>query len=147
MYYGQASFAPTHGVVIGSSLSGDASGCFSVGSASYPTITIDNTDTKMTSAKANAAPARITVELPASAKLYVDGVLKTSEGTVRNFHTPDLSKGQSYYYDLKAEITIDGATITDEKRVIVKAGESLNESFPKMLAALKTSKTTELAKK
>ena len=147
VYYGQASFAPTHGMVIGSSLAGDASGCFSVGSASYPTITINNTDTKMASAQANAAPARITVELPASAKLYVDGVLKTAEGTLRNFHTPDLSKGQSYYYDLKAEMTIDGATITDEKRVIVKAGESLNESFPKMLAALKTSKTTELAKK
>lgn len=147
MYYGQASFAPTHGVVIGSSLAGDASGCFSFGSASYPTITIDNTDTKLATAKLNAAPARITVELPASAKLYVDGVLKVSEGSVRNFHTPDLSKGQSYYYDLKAEITIDGNTITDEKRVIVKAGEALNESFPKMVAALKTSKTTELAKK
>jgi uncharacterized protein (TIGR03000 family) len=133
--------------VIGSSLTGDATGSFNVSSAQYPTITIDNTDTKLATTKLNAAPARITVELPASAKLYVDGVLKNSEGLVRNFHTPDLTKGQSYYYDLKAEITIDGNTITDEKRIIVKAGETINEAFPKMVAALKASKSTELAKK
>ena len=133
--------------MIGSSLAGDASGSFNVASANVPTIKIDNTDTKMTTANLNATSARITVDLPASAKLYVDGVLKTAEGSVRNFHTPDLVKGQSYYYDLKAEITIDGTTITDEKRIIVKAGETLNESFPKMIAALKTSKTSELAKK
>jgi uncharacterized protein (TIGR03000 family) len=137
VYYGQSSFAPSNVIVVGSSLAGD----------SYGTITIDNTDTKLATAKLNAAPARITVEVPASAKLYVDGVLKTAEGSVRNFHTPDLAKGQSYYYDLKAEITIDGVTMTDEKRIVVKAGETLNESFPKMVAALKGSKTTELAKK
>ena len=57
VYYGQASFAPSAPVVIGSSLYGDAMGNFSV--ASLPTIKIDRSETRATSAKPETAPARI----------------------------------------------------------------------------------------
>lgn len=82
-------------------------------------------------------PALLTVELPEGAKLFVDGQATRGEGNVRKFHTPSLPAGKSFYYELKAEITINGQTEVEEKRVIVKAGETLSESFPRLIAAAK----------
>ena len=87
--------------------------------------------------KPDAAPARLTIEVPAEAKLYVDGQLTKGEGTSRNFHTPDLVDGQSFFYELKAEVMVDGRPVSETKRVIVRSGEAFTESFPKLVAALK----------
>lgn len=113
-----------------------------------PTITIDNTkEFRAAEAKPNAAPARLTVELPAAAKLYVDGALVSGDAATRNFHTPDLPPGKTFYYDLKAEVSVGGKTVTEEKRVLVRAGDTLNESFPKVIAAAKSDKADAVAKK
>ncbi len=90
--------------------------------------------------KSDAAPARLTVEVPAEAKLYVDGQLTRGEGSTRNFHTPDLTDGQTFFYDLKAEVTVEGIPLIETKRVIVRSGEALSESFPKLIAAVKDGK-------
>lgn len=102
-----------------------------------PQVRIDNsgTGTEVTRARPQAAPARLTVELPADATLYVDGALVKGEGASRNFHTPDLPAGQTFYYELKAEVTVGGKTITEAKTVLVKAGEASAQSFGKLLAA------------
>lgn len=103
-----------------------------------PTITIDNTkEFRGAEAKPAATPARLTVELPADAKLYVDGALITGDAAVRNFHTPALPPGRTFYYDLKAELVVGGETVTEEKRVLVKAGDALSQSFDKLIAAAK----------
>ncbi len=86
--------------------------------------------------KPDAAPARLTIEVPAGAKLFVDGQLTKGEGTSRNFHTPDLADGQTFFYDLKAEVLVEGRPVTETKRVIVHSGDALTESFPKLIAAL-----------
>jgi uncharacterized protein (TIGR03000 family) len=82
----------------------------------------------------DAASANIRIELPAGAKLYVEGhLVDTSSG---QFHTPPLRKGKAYYYDMKAEMTVNGKTLTDEKRVVVRGGETTVEKFgPTPLAA------------
>ncbi len=90
--------------------------------------------------KLNAAPARLTVELPAEAKLFVDGQVTKGEGTSRNFHTPELSKDQTFFYEIKAEVVVDGTVVTESKRVLVRSGDVLTESFPKLLAAVKNAK-------
>ncbi|OWK36125.1 hypothetical protein FRUB_08688 [Fimbriiglobus ruber] len=82
-----------------------------------------------------AKSAQLTVELPADAKLYVDGVLTKGTGATRQFHTPSLVAGESFFYDMKAEIEVNGRTEVEQKRVIVRAGDSLNEAFPKLIAA------------
>lgn len=81
--------------------------------------------------------ANITVELPAGAKLYVDGTLVTGEDAVRHFHTPRLATGKQYFYAMKAEITVAGKPVVEEKQVIVRAGDRVTEKFEKLSAAAK----------
>jgi uncharacterized protein (TIGR03000 family) len=94
-----------------------------------------------------AAPARLTIEVPADAKLFVDGHLTKTTGASRNFHTPDLKVGSSFFYDIKAEITVDGNTVVEEFRLVVKAGDTLTQSFPKLIAAAKGTPKNAVAAK
>jgi uncharacterized protein (TIGR03000 family) len=80
--------------------------------------------------------ASLKFQVPADAKLYVDGQLTTPTGTERAFVTPALTPGQRYYYDVKAELTVGEKTVTEEKRVIVQAGSNVVETFPKLTAAV-----------
>ena len=121
--------------------SGIVEGFGGVASA-VPTVTIDQTtEYRAAQAKPEAAPARLTIELPATAKLYVDGQLVKGESVSRNFHTPDLPTGKTFYYDLKAEVAVNGKLVTEDKRVLVKAGDVSTESFEKLIAAVKSDKT------
>ena len=83
----------------------------------------------------NEEGANIKFTLPANAKLFVDGRPTSGEGTERAFFTPPLVAGQKFFYDVKAELVVDGKTVTEEKRVIVRAGDDLRESFPKLFVA------------
>lgn len=113
-----------------------------------PTVTIDRSkEFRAAQSKPDAAPARLTVELPTAAKLYVDGALVKGDSNSRNFHTPDLPAGKTFYYDLKAEVEVNGKTVTEEKRVLVKSGDAVAESFDKLIAAVKSDKTADIAKK
>jgi uncharacterized protein (TIGR03000 family) len=74
--------------------------------------------------------ARLTVELPADAKLFVDGFETTTTGaSIRTFSTPELEAGQDYFYVLKIETNRDGKTIAETKQVTVRAGEETRASF------------------
>jgi len=76
--------------------------------------------------------AKLIVEVPADARLYIDGQMMKSTAARRVFSTPALDQKQSYYYDLKAEVVRDGRTFSDTKRVIVKAGQEIRTTFPKL---------------
>jgi uncharacterized protein (TIGR03000 family) len=97
--------------------------------------------------QASAAPAKLNIELPVDAKLYVDGQLTTSTTETRIFTTPALQGGLTYFYDLKAEISRDGVTHTESKRVIVRSGDSIRTSFAVLEAELKGSVMTTTAAK
>jgi uncharacterized protein (TIGR03000 family) len=73
--------------------------------------------------------ARVIVELPADARLYVDDQLMKTTSARRVFSTPTLEKGQTYYYILRAEVMRDGKTQTDTRRVLVRAGQEIKASF------------------
>jgi uncharacterized protein (TIGR03000 family) len=90
------------------------------------------------------APARLTIELPANAKLIVDGRATRGEGVTRQFHTPPLPAGQAFYYEMRAEMELNGKVEVEEKRVVVRAGQSLNESFAKLTAVAAESKATSV---
>jgi uncharacterized protein (TIGR03000 family) len=73
--------------------------------------------------------ARLIVELPADAKLYIDDqAMKTTSGR-RTFHTPDLQRGQTYYYMVRAEVVRDGKPLSEERRVILRAGDVVRADF------------------
>jgi uncharacterized protein (TIGR03000 family) len=79
--------------------------------------------------KAPAAPARLTVRLPADARLWVDQVECPMTSSERAFNTPVLQPGQTYYYTLKISVQRQGAPVTDSQRVLVRAGQSVNVIF------------------
>jgi uncharacterized protein (TIGR03000 family) len=76
--------------------------------------------------------ARITVKLPADARLYVDGALCPLTSDTRSFTTPELNAGQKYYYTLKAEVLRGGEAHTARKRVIVEAGKDVAVEFTEL---------------
>jgi uncharacterized protein (TIGR03000 family) len=73
--------------------------------------------------------ARLIVELPTDARLYIDNQpMKTPAGR-RVFTTPRLTPGQSYYYLLRTETVRNGKTVTQSKRVIVRPGQEAVANF------------------
>jgi uncharacterized protein (TIGR03000 family) len=79
--------------------------------------------------------ATLRVSLPRDAKLFVDGRETAAKGTSREFATPALPYGHDFYYDLRAEMIVDGKPVVEEKRLFVRAGGTAIESFDKLLAA------------
>ena len=75
-------------------------------------------------AGAAGAACTVAVTLPADAKLLFNGTAASGSGAVRKFQTPPLAPGQSYKYELTAEITRDGRTERVTETVIVRAGET-----------------------
>lgn len=72
-----------------------------------------------------ASPATLVVNLPASARLTVDGVQTRSTSSVRTFVSPALEPGKSFSYTLTAEYSRDGQPLTVTRRVRVTAGETV----------------------
>ncbi len=73
--------------------------------------------------------ARVIVDLPADARLFVDGRRMNGSSSRRVFQTPDLTPGQTYYYELRAEVVRDGQVITANQRVILRPGQAATASF------------------
>ena len=116
--YGGGVVVPDAGVIVGSAAPAGA----------IPVGAVDVVGT------ADKAAAVIVVEVPAAATLYVDGKAVRGDGPTRRFHTPALARGTSYFYDMKAEVLVNGKVEVEEKRVVVKAGDSLTESFARLAA-------------
>jgi uncharacterized protein (TIGR03000 family) len=76
--------------------------------------------------------AKVTIRLPADAKLWVDGKPTRQTGPVREFVTPPvLRPGQAYQYTFKAEWTQDGKKVTRERPVAVRATGKVDVDFAK----------------
>jgi uncharacterized protein (TIGR03000 family) len=93
----------------------------------------------------SAAPdrARLIVELPADATLFIDDQAMKSTREVRNFTTPPLKEGQTYYYMLRVEVNREGAKLTETRRVLIRAGDEVKASFTETgIAAAAKSATT-----
>lgn len=79
--------------------------------------------------------AKLIVEVPSDARLYIDEQLTKASSERRVFNTPTLDKGQTYYYVVRAEVVRDGKTHSETKRVLVRAGEEIRASFPELETA------------
>jgi uncharacterized protein (TIGR03000 family) len=79
-----------------------------------------------------ATGAKLIVELPSDAKLFIDdrSMNVTSQHPV--FLTPELQAGKTYFYDMRAEIVRNGQVVSDTKRVVFHAGDELRESFAQL---------------
>jgi uncharacterized protein (TIGR03000 family) len=70
--------------------------------------------------------ARFTVEVPADARLWIDGQPTNQTGTVRTFQTPGpLDPGRTYSYKLTAEWVANGQTVRQDRDISFQAGNQL----------------------
>jgi uncharacterized protein (TIGR03000 family) len=76
--------------------------------------------------RASPRPARVTVQLPADATLYIDNEVCPLTSATRTFPTPALQPGREYYYTLRAEVVRDGQTLVQRQRVTVSAGRQVS---------------------
>ena len=155
-YYGASSYDSSFGpAYYGSDFHGGCTGCTGcfgstpVWGGAPPQVSIPTVSAEYRAARKSptASPARLTIEVPADATLFVDGQLTKGDGASRNFHTPELPIDQTFFYDLKAEVVVAGKVVTETKRVLVRSGEVLSESFPKLLAAVKNADETSVVTK
>ncbi len=79
--------------------------------------------------------ARLIVELPGDAQLWVDDCLTTKTSNERVFNVPELKPGWKYQYILRAEISRNGQTFSETQRVIVQAGAQVTVDFTNLEAA------------
>lgn len=79
-------------------------------------------------AKAEDAPANVTVILPEGAKLTVNDVAVNVAGN-QTFQTPKLEPGKSYFYTVKADVVRNGKSVTETRRIDVAAGKSVTVDF------------------
>ena len=75
------------------------------------------------------ATSPVTVNLPAKAKLFVDGVPAAPRAGPSTFRTPELAKGKPFVYEFRAEVEKDGTTEVLSKKVTFTAGEPVTVDF------------------
>jgi uncharacterized protein (TIGR03000 family) len=73
--------------------------------------------------------AELVVRVPAGAKVFVEDRPTTSTGPERHFETAELQPGRPYTYSIRADLDRDGKTVSQVKKVTVKAGELANVAF------------------
>lgn len=74
-----------------------------------------------------SAPAELRIDVPAGGELFIDGRKVDAGGGL--FHTPPLARGRKFFYDVKVVLARDGGRVEETKQIIVRAGQSVNESF------------------
>jgi uncharacterized protein (TIGR03000 family) len=82
----------------------------------------------------------VTVNLPAKAKLFVEGVPAAVTGGTQTFRTPELEKGKPFTYEFRAEVDKDGTTEVVSKKVTFTAGEPVSVDFVEPAAVRTASK-------
>ncbi|MGL6095105.1 MAG: TIGR03000 domain-containing protein [Fimbriiglobus sp.] len=80
------------------------------------------------------SPARLILEVPEGAKVTVDGIPLPGTSVRRKFHTPQLPRGRTFYYEFRVEVEVNGRKEVEEKLVSVCAGDELVQTFPKLIA-------------
>ena len=76
------------------------------------------------------AQAKVIVQAPPEAKVYLDNQLMKSKSAKRVFATPTLTSGEQYFYDVRMEVVRDGKIDSATQRVVVRAGDEVTVNFP-----------------
>jgi uncharacterized protein (TIGR03000 family) len=76
--------------------------------------------------------AKLVVELPANAKLFIDNRPVKATAGVQTFNTPALEPGQAYFYMVRIDGMRDGQPVSETRRIIVRAGQVTRADFKKV---------------
>ena len=80
-------------------------------------------------ARVSRGTAVLAVNVPAGAKIYVNGSKTKTEGRHRRYMSPGLISGRSYRYEVQAVVERDGRELALTKSVTVTAGSEAKISF------------------
>lgn len=75
---------------------------------------------------APAGTVLLNVQVPANAKVWIDGAPTTSTGLQRTFVSPPLTPGREFTYEVKAQWTDNGQQVTRTRRIPVQAGQAVD---------------------
>jgi uncharacterized protein (TIGR03000 family) len=121
------------GPVAWGSCYGGCTGCAGVYSTGVvPMTSVPETSRPTPDKEEVSIRAKVVVEVPADAKLYIDDQLMKTTSERREFRTPPLKKGETYYYEVRAEVMRDGKPVSEMKKIIVRAGEEATANFKEM---------------
>ncbi len=91
---------------------------------------LDKPKTKKNGKQAMAPTgAKLLIELPANAKLFIDGTPVKAAADVQAFHTPPLEPGRDYFYTVRIELMSDGQPLSQTRQLIVRAGQVARANF------------------
>jgi uncharacterized protein (TIGR03000 family) len=76
--------------------------------------------------------AKLVVELPANATLFIDNLPVKATAGVQTFTTPALEPDQAYFYMVRIERMRDGQPVSETRRIIVRAGQVARADFNKV---------------
>lgn len=71
----------------------------------------------------------LAVEVPADAKIFVNGQETSSTGENRQYISRNLQPGYNYTYEVRAELVRDGKKVEEVKTIDVRAGEVAKVAF------------------
>lgn len=122
----------SYGSVGGSSYGsvGSSSSYGSAGGVYYGASTDSSLDVSSLVSTVDGDAVHLTVSVPSSAKIFVNGNPTTSTGAVREFVSRGLEPGKSYKFDVRAELEgVNGQQMVEDKTLVVTAGERENLQF------------------
>lgn len=93
------------------------------------TITTPASTTFASQPSIASSPAKVVVQLPPNAELYIDDQKSQLSTETRTVVTPALPSGQDYYYELRVETMVDGKKTAANKRVLLRAGSVAQVDF------------------
>ncbi len=71
----------------------------------------------------------LTVNVPADAKVFVNGRATTSAGELRQYTSAGLQPDAAYRYRVRAEFVRDGKPVSEEKSVSIVTGQTASLAF------------------
>lgn len=79
--------------------------------------------------KQSRVRSKVIIEVPENARLFVDGMEMKQGPTTRVFQTPPLAAGQTYFYDIRVEVTVNGKLQTENQRLVITPGDTVTAAF------------------
>jgi uncharacterized protein (TIGR03000 family) len=96
----------------------------------YDGVVVASKPSEKVIASAPAVKTRLTIHVPAEAKVTLAGVDTKQSGDVRQFATTKLASGQTWDgYKVVAELTRDGQTLRQERTIKLVGGEAQDLSI------------------
>lgn len=73
--------------------------------------------------------SKVIIEVPENARLFVDGNEMKPGPTTRVFQTPPLDPGQTYFYEVRVDVAVNGKVQSDTRRLVINPGETVTAAF------------------